>query len=139
MDRNCHIYIADDDVDDLQLIQFCLKTAGYSRVTVFKSGSDLLNHLYASKPEELPDLIISDLNMPRISGIQLIKTLKGKEDLKHIPVYIITTDESINTQKECKKHGAIGCFTKPCELNCFVSLLKSIVTEVDRCEQERNS
>lgn len=103
----CDVLIVDDD-------EFNLRTAGdiikqvYSIRTV-KSGNAALDFL----KENMPRLILLDLYMPGIDGRATMKTIKENKEWKKIPIIILTSDTSPETEKECIELGAVGFITKP--------------------------
>ncbi|MEA1972987.1 MAG: response regulator, partial [Candidatus Cloacimonadota bacterium] len=81
------IYTIDDEKYNTFLIEQLLEEVGFDNTMQFNKGADLFEQL---ENEELPDLIISDILMPKLSGYDLIKKVKSNPDWKHIPIIIIT-------------------------------------------------
>ena len=112
------ILIADDDVDDIQLTRDCFKDNALPiQVKEVNDGQILLEHLkdlaHRNEKKELPQLIILDLNMPRITGLEALQELKADDRLCRIPVIIFSTSKA---QKDIDKAYELGasCFvTKP--------------------------
>ncbi len=101
--RQTHILIVDDSDDDRELYALYLTQKGY-RVSMAHDGEEGLE-----KALELePDLIVLDLWLPKLSGWGVMLRLKSAERTKHIPVLIVTSDDSVQPQ-ECE-----GLLTKPC-------------------------
>jgi two-component system, chemotaxis family, chemotaxis protein CheY len=70
------------------------------------------------------DLVITDLNMPSLSGLQLLENIKGSGLLRDLPVMILSAQE--DSHEECKQLGAVSCIGKPFEPQMFIN-------EVKRC------
>ena len=101
--RQTHILIVDDSEDDRDLYALYLTQKGY-RVSKAHDGEEGLEKALALEP----DLVVLDLWLPKISGWGVLLRLKSAERTKHIPVLIVTSDDSVQPQ-ECE-----GLLTKPC-------------------------
>ena len=77
--------------------------------------------------KEIPDLIILDLNMPDTNGIEFLTILKNDEELKHIPVIILTTSNNDRDISECYRLGIAGYVLKPLKYDDYESKIKSIL------------
>lgn len=76
----------------------------------------------------MPDLILLDLNLPRMSGKGLLVLIKGDADLKHIPVIVMTSSEASSDVKRCYDLHANGYMIKPIDLDSF----KDAVTIIEK-------
>lgn len=76
---------------------------------------------------KLPDLILLDLNMPKISGIEFLTILKKSEHLKHIPTVILTTSDNQKDLEECYKIGVSGYVLKPLKYDDYVKKIESVL------------
>ena len=88
-------------------------------VTEAKNGEEALTLL--SKRDQLPDIILLDLNMPKISGLEFLKIIKEDSVLKYIPTVILTTSSSHKDMLECYKLGIAGYMTKPLKYEDYIS------------------
>lgn len=102
------ILIADDSESIRELVDITLKSAGYQ---VLKSvdGEDAMRHLNGQSI----DLVITDLNMPKMDGISLIKEIRAKSDYQTLPVLLLTTESQASKKEEAKAVGATGWIVKP--------------------------
>ena len=73
-----------------------------------------------------PDIIFLDIRMPRQSGLETLKIIKGDDKLKDIPVLMISTSSSSPEIKECYRHGASGYVTKPLQFDEFYKKMKEL-------------
>lgn len=112
--KNRHILWADDDIDDLMLMRHVLKDLGDDyNITEVHNGQEALDYLNTSKQtDELPCLIILDMNMPVLDGKETLARLKKDEALKDIPVVFFTTSSSQLDKIYCK-HNGVEMITKP--------------------------
>ena len=95
------------------------------KITKSKNGEEALKQLESR--ENLPDLILLDLNMPKINGIEFLRILKADEILKYIPAVVLTTSNSQKDILECYKIGIAGYIKKPLKYNDYVVKLKSVL------------
>lgn len=104
---NKQVLIVDDDSYTLRLIQEML--ADNYEVTTANSGDDCLQQL----DECLPDLILSDINMPKMNGLKLCRSLKDNERTQSIPFLFMSTEAKENYIQDIKKAGGSGFISKP--------------------------
>jgi|SRR5215831_1667347 len=121
------VLIVDDDADDRELmgeaIQQIDKSIGIKYAKLAYEALDML-----SRPENsLPNLILLDLNMPRLSGNQFLALIKKSERLRSIPVVIFTTSRLESDVEEAKQLGAFSFLTKPSRYSELVDMLRKIL------------
>ncbi len=102
------VLIVDDSASMRQLVSFALKDAGYNVVDAV-NGRDALNKLNGGKIE----VVITDLNMPEMDGIELIKQLRLKPGYKFTPIVMLTTESQESKKQEGRQAGASGWIVKP--------------------------
>ena len=100
--------IVDDSVTIRQMVSFTLKQAGFTVVEAV-DGQDALDRLESQRP----DLVITDLNMPRVDGINFIRRLRGRPATRHTPVLMLTTESQESKRQEGRAAGATGWIVKP--------------------------
>ncbi|WP_121355821.1 response regulator [Flavisolibacter nicotianae] len=112
--NNRHILWADDDIDDLMLMRHVLHDLGDDyNISEVHNGQEALDYLKAAKEkDDLPCLIILDMNMPILDGKETLAKLKKDEELKVIPVVFFTTSSSQMDKLYCKRNG-VEMITKP--------------------------
>ena len=101
------ILTVDDSSSVRQMVSFTLKEAGYEVVEA-KDGQDALDKLRGQI-----DMIITDLNMPNMDGIELIKKVRADSNYKFIPIVMLTTESQASKKQEGKSAGATGWIVKP--------------------------
>lgn len=116
------ILIVDDSKTILMSMEGVLKKAGFSVMTA-DGGMAALAKINAT----LPDLMITDLNMPGMDGITLIKEVKKIPSMRFKPVLMLTTESQQEKRLEAKKAGAIGWLVKPVQPPELVSVIKQVV------------
>jgi two-component system, chemotaxis family, response regulator Rcp1 len=124
------VLLVEDSPGDVRLTQEAFRAANQGvHLHVATDGVEAMAFLrqegrYADAPR--PDLTLLDLNMPRMDGRQVLACIKGDEDLKTIPIAILTTSEADEDVARCYKLHANCYFSKPVELEAFEALVKSI-------------
>lgn len=114
------ILCVDDDEDDLFFIKEIIHSQGHTfDIEEATNGWDALSYLHNSlKKDELPCLIIMDMNMPRMDGRQTIGKIKEDEQLATIPIVVFTTSSNIAHKKYFESQG-IRFITKPFDYKVF--------------------
>jgi len=102
------ILTVDDSASIRQMVSFTLKQAGYE-VMEAVDGQDGLN----KAKSETANLIITDLNMPNMDGIELIRALRQEDNYKFTPILMLTTESDDTKKGEGKSAGATGWIVKP--------------------------
>ncbi len=128
--RTAEILLVEDSPGDIRLTVEALKE---SRITnnlhIVNDGAEAIDFLlktgeYANSPK--PDLILLDLNLPKINGFEVLKKIKEDETLKVIPVVVLTTSQSeIDILQSYQLH--VNCFvSKPIEFDEFFNVIRTI-------------
>lgn len=120
------ILIVDDDLLIRRLLQHNLNKAGY-RVSVANNGYKALKIVKKDKP----DLIISDVVMPKLNGLELCKKLREDPDTKLIPIILMTSDTQIQDKLRDSKFGADDYLTKPFHLEDLLVRVDSLLERKD--------
>ena len=122
------ILIVDDDSDDREIIRdaFMSSKTDNKEYVFIENGDRLLDYLQGSEINDLPSLIMLDLNMPGKDGREALKEIKKEEHFKNIPIVVFTTSASQRDRDTSYSLGA-NCFvTKPDTFNKLVELTDSI-------------
>jgi two-component system chemotaxis response regulator CheY len=102
------IMTADDSASVRQMISFTLKNAGYDVVEAV-DGKDALTKLSGGAV----NMLITDLNMPNMDGIELIKQVRALPSYKYIPIVMLTTESQDQKKQAGREAGASGWIVKP--------------------------
>ena len=126
--NNTHsVFIVDDDTDDRESIREAfLQNDHHQDYTFMGSGDQLITHLTESTNKKTPSIILLDLNMPGKDGTEVLKVLKNDENLKSIPVIVITTSASPKDRSISYQLGANCFLTKPDSYQELLAITDSI-------------
>ncbi|MGD0845031.1 MAG: response regulator [Geobacteraceae bacterium] len=116
------IMTADDSASVRQMVGFTLKGAGYEVVEAV-DGKDALMMLGKQKV----DMLITDLNMPNLDGIGLIKGARALPACKFIPIVMLTTESQDSKKQEGKTAGATGWIVKPFKPEQLLAVVKKVL------------
>jgi CheY-like chemotaxis protein len=126
MQRYRTILLVEDDQVDCMTIKRALKEVKINnRLDIVSNGEQALAYLL-SVDNDLPGLILLDLNMPRINGIEFLKTVKNHAGLKKIPVVVLTTSRAEQDIHDSFELGAAGYMVKPLDYNEFIEAVVTI-------------
>ena len=124
--RPYDILLVEDDAADAMLIEEALLQRGAARsITQVCDGIAALDHL-RTPGNRVPDLIVLDLNMPRMNGRELLQVLKNDEVLKVIPVVVLTTSGAPADVAAAYRSHTNAYITKPVNLEDFIHAVQSI-------------
>ncbi len=116
------LLIVDDSASMRQMVSFTLKDAGYD-VVAAANGKEALGKLAGPKIS----MVITDLNMPEMDGIELIKQLRGMAGYKFVPIVMLTTESQDAKKQAGKQAGASGWMVKPFTPEQLVEMVKKFV------------
>jgi CheY-like chemotaxis protein len=126
------IVIAEDDEGHATLMQRNLRRASVPAAAVrVRDGQELLDYMYKRGPwqgreEHDAMLILLDLNMPRLGGMEALERLKRDAALAHIPVFILTTTDNPFELDRCYARGAAACIVKPVDYGSFQGMVQRL-------------
>lgn len=78
--------------------------------------------------DQMPNIILLDLNMPKIDGIEFLSNLKKNDKLRHIPAVVLTTSNNIKDLKKCYEIGIAGYILKPLKYEDYITKIESLLT-----------
>ncbi len=126
------ILIADDDDDDRMLAQDALNESGVSaRLEFVSDGIELLDYLRAADGQaarRAPDLILLDLNMPRLDGRAALLEIKSDPSLRKLPIVVLTTSSAAADIDACYAGGANSYITKAVTFQGLVDTMRNLGT-----------
>lgn len=120
-----HILLVEDNEGDIILTKEALKEARIkNRISVAMDGQEALDFLDAAGP--LPDLILLDINLPKVSGLEVLAIIKADKKLKMIPVIMLSTSSSEEDVLNSYSNHANCFIIKPVDLPRFMDVVKTI-------------
>lgn len=133
---NYSIIITDDDMDDQEFLITAIKqTESTCEIRTANNGAQLMKLLLkkngsSDTVQPLPDFIILDLNMPIVDGYDALKQIKSNDELKHVPVFILTTSTNEYDHNKAIAYGATAFYSKPMAASDLLTIVKTIFATV---------
>ena len=120
------ILLIEDDVVDQQAIERTIVKLGISNPLIsFDNAEDLFSWLQQSK--SFPLVILLDLNLPGMNGLEILKRLKKNNQYCVIPIVILTTSNDPNDRQECFRNGVAGYMTKTIDPKAYIDKIKLLI------------
>lgn len=118
--KTVSILLVEDSKSDARLIKEFFKEVDFNNILyAVNDGIKALEFLYKHYKYSCPDIVILDLNLPGMSGIEVLKEIKCDANLRHIPVIILTTSTAEDDVNECYSNYANSYIVKPVDLDDF--------------------
>jgi two-component system chemotaxis response regulator CheY len=116
------ILVVDDSTTMRQMVSFTLSDAGHEVVEA-ADGAAAVKEAHARRF----DLVITDVNMPGMNGIDLVKALRALPDFKFIPMLVLTTESGQDVKQRGREAGATGWIVKPFSPDILLATLKKVL------------
>jgi CheY-like chemotaxis protein len=126
------ILLVEDDPKDIELALIALREYNLANeIMVARDGVEALDYLYrreafALRPEGNPVVILLDLKMPRLDGIQVLRQLKSDEQMRFVPVVILTSSRESRDLEEAYRLGVNAYVVKPVRFTELVEAIKAV-------------
>ena len=122
------ILLVDDDIDDRLIFEEILREMDDDSLLVYaENGLEMIALLDKTKKEELPDMIILDQNMPKMTGKESLVFLKGNPRYQAIPTIIYSTYQVKDFYRECLILGALDVVAKPDSLQAYREMIEQFL------------
>lgn len=124
--KTLNVLLIEDDMIEVMKLNRATKSLHLNhKIREANNGEEALNLL--QQKDNLPDIILLDLNMPKINGIEFLRILKADERLRYIPTIILTTSSNQRDLLECYKIGVSGYVLKPLKYEDYVSKIDKLL------------
>lgn len=126
------ILFAEDDEGHATLVRRNLRRTNMAGEAVHvRDGQEALDYMYRRgswrrRPSHDALLILLDLNMPRLGGLDVLHVLKQDASLAHIPIFVLTTTDNPVELDRCYSHGAAACLVKPVDYGSFAEMIRRL-------------
>ncbi len=124
--------MVEDDEGHARLIEKNIRRAGVNNeILSFRDGTSVLAHLYGADGKGSPNvgrpcLVLLDLNLPDMTGIDILKKLKSHEQTRRVPVIVLTTTDDSREIERCYDLGANVYITKPLNYDSFANAIRQL-------------
>lgn len=130
--REVVILIAEDDAGHARLIEKNLTRAGlHNNIVRFDNGQVVLDFLFRRGPgphrvSQIPYLLLLDIRMPQVDGVEVLRQIKEDPELRKIPVLMLTTTDDPREVERCHAIGCASYIVKPVDYDKFAEAIKSL-------------
>jgi len=125
-----HILLVEDNEGDIVLTTEALEEGKVANsLSVVKDGWEAIQYLEKNEgyeDAEEPNLVLLDINLPKVNGHEVLKHIKTSDSLKHIPVIMLTTSSDQNDINKSYQNHSNCYITKPVEVNKFIEVISTI-------------
>jgi two-component system, response regulator len=130
-DFNMHfpILLVEDNEDDIELTRYALERNKIANELIVKrDGAEAIKYLFdeIQKPSQIPSLIILDLHLPKISGMEVLELVRQNEKTNSIPIVVLTTSDLNSDIKQSYKLGTNSYICKPNDIDNFSDVIKRL-------------
>lgn len=132
MHKEVIILVAEDDEGHAGLIRKNLSRAGIANeIKHFRDGQQIIDFLFRNGESEhresgVPYVLLLDIRMPKLDGIEVLRQIKTDSELKKMPVVMITTTDDPREVERCHELGCNNYLTKPVEYDSFVNAIRQL-------------
>jgi len=126
------ILLAEDSAKDVELTLSALEEKHLAnKVDVVRDGEEALDYLYRrgpfqSRPDGNPAVVLLDIKMPKVDGLEVLRQIKSDEKLKTVPVVVLTSSREEQDMVESYRLGVNAYVVKPVDFNQFVNAVKEV-------------
>ncbi|MCA9673662.1 MAG: response regulator [Kofleriaceae bacterium] len=127
MSTRRHILLVEDNPDDAELTRIALEEGGLVNQLIWlKDGAEALAHLLDDPARELPELVLLDLKMPRVGGLEVLRRIRGDARTRRLPVVILTTSSEDVDLIDSYDLGANSYVRKPVDFDQFTRAVQQL-------------
>ena len=124
--RSLKILLVEDCPAEARLMKEAVRISGYNCIIEHvENGVDALEYL--DNWAKTVDIVLTDLNMPKMNGWELLKHIKSSDALLHIPVAVLSTSVCQKDRDYCEMHGAISYMEKPINFDAYEKMIRSFL------------
>lgn len=127
------ILLVEDSLEDLELTQRALRNANLGNfIQVARDGAEALDFIFCEGPhagrniEDTPKLILLDLKLPKVDGLEVLQRIKGDPRTKHIPVVVLTSSKEQSDLIKSYQTGVNSYIVKPVDFESFTAAVQEL-------------
>ena len=127
MVKDLNVLLIEDNLIEIMKMKRTISLLKLNHTISFANNGEEALEILEDKGQ-FPDLILLDLNMPKLSGIEFLTILKSNKDIKHIPTVILTTSDNQKDLEECYRMGVSGYILKPLKYDNYVQKIENVLS-----------
>jgi two-component system response regulator len=126
-DEKVDIVIVEDDPSDAELITRVFRKHNMvNKIVVLKDGAEALDFFFGDHATDRPRVVLLDLKLPKVNGIEVLQRLKSDERTKNVPVVVLTSSAESQDIKDAYKYGVNSYVTKPIRFEEFANTVAEL-------------
>ncbi len=132
MSKLSRILYAEDSQDDIELTLAAFKESNFiNPIDIVYNGEEALDYLfyknkYKNRERAVPAVVLLDIKMPKVDGIEVLKKIRSEEEYKNLPVVMLTSSQMENDIVKSYELGVNGFVVKPIDFTDFITAIKTI-------------
>lgn len=119
--------LVEDNLDDERLVVRAFRKAGIDEFVVARTGEEALNLLQASE-DTYPSLVLLDLKLPKVNGLEVLRSMRETEATKLVPVVVFTSSDEEGDIMQCYELGANSYIRKPVDYESFMEAVQAVIS-----------
>ena len=129
---NAYLMLVEDNEDDIELTKRAIESSlNTNKMVIARDGQEASDYLfsegdYAGQENQLPGLILLDINLPRISGLELLRRIRADQRTKFLPVVVLTVSDEQQDILNSYEFGANSYIRKPINVSEFLDSIKEL-------------
>ena len=121
------ILLVEDNADDEQLTLRAMRQSEVPNIIrVARDGAEALEHLFGAQSRKLPDLVLLDLKLPKVNGLEVLQAIRSEPKTKSLPVVILTSSDEDRDIIESYSLGANSYIRKPVDFDEFIDAVRQL-------------
>ena len=121
------ILLVEDNADDEQLTLRAMRQSDIPNIIrVARDGAEALEKLFGTSQERLPDLVLLDLKLPKVNGLEVLQKIRADERTKTLPVVVLTSSDEERDIVESYELGANSYIRKPVDFDQFIDAVRQL-------------
>lgn len=120
--------LVEDNLDDERLVVRAFRKAGIDEFVVARTGEEALNALDDANRSAYPSLVLLDLKLPKVNGLEVLRHMRETEATKLIPVVVFTSSDEEGDIIQCYELGANSYIRKPVDYESFMEAVQAVIS-----------
>ena len=121
------ILLVEDNADDEQLTLRAMRQSDIPNIIrVARDGAEALDKLFGPGQDRLPDLVLLDLKLPKVNGLEVLQKIRSNEKTKTLPVVVLTSSDEVRDIVESYEFGANSYIRKPVDFDQFIDAVRQL-------------
>lgn len=119
--------LVEDNLDDERLVVRAFRKAGIDEFVVARTGEEALNVLEAQAKHAYPSLVLLDLKLPKVNGLEVLRSMRQNEETRLVPVVVFTSSDEEGDILQCYELGANSYIRKPVDYESFMEAVQAVI------------